>query len=91
MKKVHTVKFLLGTLRNCYNLVKIHTKRFYHREKLLKFADGMTNSVDPDQTAPLRAVSDCCSTSNQIWVYIDCPYLDVQKLRIITVYVGHFE
>ena len=26
---------------------------FYHREMCPKDADGMTNSVDPDQTAPL--------------------------------------
>ena len=36
-------------------------------------ADGMANSVDPDQTAPL------------IWVCTVCPGLSVRKLRIITV------
>ena len=36
-------------------------------------ADGMANSVDPDQTAPL------------IWVCIVCPGISVRKLRIITV------
>ena len=39
-------------------------------------ADGMANSVDPDQTAPL---------SSLIWVCTVCPGLSVQKLRIITV------
>ena len=31
-------------------------------------ADGMTNSVDPDQTAPLGSL---------IWVYTVCPSLSV--------------
>ena len=55
-----------------------------------KDAGGMTNSVDPDQTAPV----------SPIWVFIvfSSPY--VQKLRIVTVAikdsirfvqdVGHF-
>ena len=38
-----------------------------------KYADGMANGVDPDQTAPL------------ILVYTLCLDLNVQKLRIITV------
>ena len=40
-----------------------------------KCADGMANSVDTDQTAP-------------IWVCTVCPDLSVRKLRIITVQVG---
>ena len=36
-----------------------------------KDVDGMTNSVDPDQTAP--------------WVCTVCQDLSVRKLRIITV------
>ena len=39
-------------------------------------ADGMANSVDPDQTAPLGSL---------IWVCTVCPGLSVWKLRIITV------
>ena len=39
-------------------------------------ADGMANSVDPDQTAP---------RSSLIWVCTVCPGLSVRKLRIITV------
>ena len=35
-------------------------------------ADGMANSVAPDQTAP-------------IWVCTVCPGISVRKLRIITV------
>ena len=42
-------------------------------------ADGMANSVDPDQTAPL------------IWVCTVCPGISVRKLRIITVCVMLFE
>ena len=36
-------------------------------------ADGMANSVDPDQTA-------------LIWICTVCPGISVQKLRIITVF-----
>ena len=40
-------------------------------------AEGIANSVDPDQTAPL-------------WVCTVCPGISVRKLRIITVlYMGH--
>ena len=38
-----------------------------------KDADGMANSVDPDQTR-----------SSLVWVYTVCPDLSVRKLRIIT-------
>ena len=40
-----------------------------------KDAEGIANSVDPDQTAPL------------IWVCTVCPDLSVRKLRIITVLI----
>ena len=36
-------------------------------------AEGVANSVDPDQTAPLGAVS------SLIWVYTVCPGLSVRK------------
>ena len=39
-------------------------------------ADGMANSVDPDQTAP---------RSSLIWVCTVYPDISVRKLRIITV------
>ena len=39
----------------CYHS-KIWTMWLYHRVMSLNDADGMTNSVDPDQTAPLGAV-----------------------------------
>ena len=42
----------------------------------LKDADGMANSVDPDQTASRKSL---------IWVYTVWPSLSVQKHRIITV------
>ena len=45
----------------------------YHRVMSPNDADGMANSVDPDQTAP------------QIWVSTVCPGISVRKLRIITV------
>ena len=40
----------------CHNYRKTQTKRFFHREICSKGADGMANSVDPDQTAPQGAV-----------------------------------
>ena len=56
----------------------------YHRVMSPNDADGMANSVDPDQTAPLGA-ADCSSRSSLIWVCTVCPDLSVRKLRIITV------
>ena len=44
----------------------------YNRVMSPNDADGVANSVDPDQTAPL------------IWVCTDCPSISVRKLRIIT-------
>ena len=47
------------TLKNCGgNHPKIGTVLFYHRVIGPKDADGMANSVDLDQTAPLGAESD---------------------------------
>ena len=40
----------------CYNLPKIQTKKPNLRVYRQKDANGMANSVDPDQTAPLEAV-----------------------------------
>ena len=37
-------------------VVKISTLWLYHRVMSPNDADGMANSVDPDQTAPLGAV-----------------------------------
>ena len=47
----------------------------YHRVMSPNDADGMANSVDPDQTA----------RSSLIWVCTVCPGISVRKLRIITV------
>ena len=49
----------------------------YHRVMSPNGADGMANSVDPDQTAP---------RSSLIWVCTVCPGISVRKLRIITVF-----
>ena len=46
--------------------------RLYDRVMSPKDADGMANSVDPDQ-------------SSLIWVYTVCPGLSVRKLSIIMV------
>ena len=43
-------------------------------------ADGMANSVDPDQTAPRSSLIRVCTV---------CPGISVQKLRIITVRTLH--
>ena len=56
---------------------KIETKRPILRVFLIKDANGIANSEDPDQTALLRSIL--------IWVCTVCPDLSVQKLRIITV------
>ena len=45
-----------------------------------KDAEGITDRVDPDQTAPLGAL---------IWVCTVCPDLSVRKLRNITVIQKH--
>ena len=44
------------TQKNCCNKSKIWTMWLYHRVMSPNDADGMANSVDPDQTAPLGAV-----------------------------------
>ena len=54
----------------CCNLPKIQTKRPNLRVFHQKDANGIANSEDPDQTAPL------------IWVCTVCPYPSVRKLKI---------
>ena len=44
------------TQKICCNQPKIWTMWLYHRVMSPNDADGMTNCVDPDQTAPLGAV-----------------------------------
>ena len=63
----------LDTRKICCNYPKSWTVWFHDRVICSKDADGMANSVDPDQTAPL------------VWVYTVCLDLPVHKLRIITV------
>ena len=46
----------LDTQKICYNHSKIWSMWLYHRVMSPNDADGMANSVDPDQTAPLGAV-----------------------------------
>ena len=55
----------------CGNHPKILKRWLYHSVMCPKDADGMANSVDPDQ-------------SNLIWIYTVCPGLSVQELRSIT-------
>ena len=57
----------------CCNHSKIWTMWLCHRVMSPNYADGIANSVDPDQTAPL------------IWVCTVCPGISVRKLRISTV------
>ena len=56
-------------------VIIIQTKRSFHREIHPKGADGMTKSVDPDQTAG----------SSLICAYAVCQDLSVPKYRIIMV------
>ena len=44
------------TQKICCNQSKIWTMWLYHKVMSPNDADGMANSVDPDQTAPLGAV-----------------------------------
>ena len=67
----------LDTQKICCSYSEIWTMWLYHRVNSPNDADGMANSVDPDQTAPSR--------SSLIWVCTVCPCLSVRKLRIITV------
>ena len=46
----------LDTQKICCNHSKIWTMWLYHRVMRPNDTDGMANSVDPDQTAPLGAV-----------------------------------
>ena len=55
----------------CCNHSKIWTVRLYHRVMSPNDADGISNSVDPDQTS-------------LIWVCTVCPGISFRKLRIIT-------
>ena len=57
-KKVYYCKFpkYSDTQKICCNHSKIWTLWLYHRVMSPNDADGMANSVDPDQTAPLGAV-----------------------------------
>ena len=61
------------TQKICCNHSKIWTMWLYNRVRSPNDADGMANSEDPDQTAPL------------IWVCTVCSDLSVRKLRIITI------
>ena len=78
------------TPKNCCNHPKSWTRWRFLRVMHPKDAEGIANSVDPDQTAPLGAVwsgsgSDCSSRSSLIWVCTVCRDLSVRKLRKITV------
>ena len=60
------------TQKICCNPPKVQLKWLYHRVMHPKDADGLANSVDPDQTR-----------SSLIWVCTVCPDLSVRKLRKI--------
>ena len=59
----------------CCNHSKIWTMWLNHRVMGPNDADGMANSVDPDQTAPRSSLIRVCTV---------CPGISVRKLRIIT-------
>ena len=42
--------------KNVAVISKVQIKRSFDRKNCAQGADGITNSVDPDQTAPLGAV-----------------------------------
>ena len=74
------------TQKICCNHSKIWTMWLYQRVMSPNDADGMANSVDPDQTAPLGAVwSGSALFASLIRVYTVCQGISVRKLRITTV------
>ena len=82
MKSVNKIdKMEEGMTKIQSSFIDVHVM---HRVMCPNDADGMTNSVDPDQTAP-RPWSDCSSRSKLIWVYTVCSDLSVQKFRNITL------
>ena len=52
----------------CCNHPKIQTMRPFHEEICPKGADGMANSVDPDQTAPLGLHCSPTTVCPKIWI-----------------------
>ena len=70
------------TPKNYCNSPKIWLIWIVHRVMCLNDADGMANSVDPDQTAPWHS-----SRSSLIWVYTVYSDLSVHTYRNITVAV----
>ena len=72
--EINTVNFhkYSDSRKICCNHSTFWTMWLYHRVMSPNDADGMANSVDPDQTAP-------------IWVCTVCSRISVRKLRIITV------
>ena len=73
-RTVKILKFRTPQKIGC-NHPKIWTSWLYRWVMHPKDADGIANSVDPDQTA----------RSSLIWVCTVCPGLSVRKLRNITV------
>ena len=55
------------TQKICCNHSKIWNMWLYHRVMCPNDADGMANSVDPDQTAPLGAVWDQTAPLGAVW------------------------
>ena len=60
------------TGKNCCNDPKISTRWLYHRVICLKDTGRMSNSADPDQTAPAPLGAVCSSRSSVIWVCTVC-------------------
>ena len=67
------------TQKICCNHSKIWTMWLYYRVMSPNDADGMANSVDPDQSAP---------RSSLIWVCTVCPGISVRKLGNNTIFTG---
>ena len=66
------------TQKICFNHSKILTMGLYHRVMSPNDADGMANSVDPDQTTPLGAVWSGSALFAQAYLS--------ENFRIITVW-----
>ena len=73
----HKVPKFSDARKFCCNLSKVQIKRSFDRKYC---ADGMTNSVDPDQTAPRR------SSLTRVYTVCTDLHVSVRKLRVITVF-----
>ena len=84
------------TQKDCFNHSKIWTMWLYHRVRSPNGADGMANSADPDQTAPLggkqcRPWSDCSSRRRFYIPVCVCHVCAIIASNILTIFQIYFK